>query len=182
MNDPATLDHHDAEQPTYSKRSESSYIDASPKLTQSALTTTLIAMCVVPVLLIILLFAYLPQVHEGELEAAIAAEGLPPAAFYEQRYDLRPKVPSGYLVVHNQSDEDWTHLNIQVNRHYQIYDREPIPAGETRKFKLNRFITRTGAAFELRYNPLKFVRIYARKPTKDRATFASDFDWESVNE
>ena len=163
-------------------RKESTALAATPKLSHGLLTGTLITMCIVPVLLIFLLFAYLPPVHEGQLEASVGAAGLPAAAFYDTRYDLRPAVPTGELIVRNESDQDWTHLNIQINKHYQIYERNPIPAGEERRFKLDRFVTRTGATFELRYNPLKHVRIYARRPTKDRATFATDFDWQSVTE
>ncbi len=152
----------------------------APHLSSWALTTTLTAMCLIPIVLISVMFIYLPEVHEGELQASVSAVGLPPASFYETEYYQRPSVPTGELVIHNDSDQDWTHLNIQVNKHYQIYEREPIPAGQSRYFKLDRFVTRTGATFDLRYNPLKYVRIYARRPTKDRATFSSEFDWKSV--
>lgn len=152
----------------------------SPRLSHRALTGTLIVMCLVPVVLLTVLFWYLPPVYEGKLKAGVRGEGLPPGEFYDTRYDLRAAVPIGELVVRNESDQDWTHLNILVNGFYQIYDREPIPAGEERRFKLDRFVTRTGATFELRYNPLKHVRIYARRPTKDRATFDADIDWKSV--
>jgi hypothetical protein len=80
------------------------------------------------------------------------------------------------IVIQNQENQDWTHLNIQVNRHYQIYDTKPIEAGSERTFKLDRFISRTGARFSLRYNELQSVRVYARRPTKDRATFFKEFE------
>ncbi|MEE2826560.1 MAG: hypothetical protein VYE64_08030 [Planctomycetota bacterium] len=166
--------------PTPALGKESTSYQQAPKLSHRALTATLVAMCIIPVVLITVMFFYLPQVHEGDLEASVSAEGLPPAAFYQQRYSERPAVPSGDLVIRNESDQDWTHLNIQVNRHYQIYEREPIPAGEERRFQLHRFVSRTGATFDLRYNPLNHVRIYARRPTKDRATYSMKFDWETV--
>ncbi|MCH2181557.1 MAG: hypothetical protein MK108_06080 [Mariniblastus sp.] len=159
---------------------ESTSYQRAPKLSHRALTTTLVAMCVIPVGLITVMFLYLPQVHEGDLQASVSAEGLPSATFYQQDYTERPAVPSADLVIRNESDQDWTHLNIQINRHYQIYEREPIPAGEERRFQLHRFVSRTGATFDLRYNPLKYVRIYARRPTKDRATYSTEFDWEGV--
>lgn len=159
---------------------ESTVYQNAPRLTQRALTTTLVAMCVIPVLVIMAMFIYLPQVHEGDLQASVSAAGLPAAVFYSQDYDQRPPVAPGELIIRNDSDQDWTHLNIQINGYYQIYVREPIPAGQERSFKLDRFVTRTGATFDLRYNPLKYVRIYARRQTKDRATYSTEFDWENI--
>jgi len=62
-----------------------------------------------------------------------------------------------------------------VNGYYQIYDSEPIPAKSSKAYKLDRFVSRAGARFQLRYNPLKSARIYARRPTHDRATWACEF-------
>ena len=139
-------------------------------------------MCLVPVVTIFALFSILPEVHEGELEATISAKGLPPAEFYEEYYADRPEVPTGQLLVRNDSDVDWTHLNIQINGHYQIYDTQPIKAGETCEFDLDRFVSRTGAQFNLRYNPLRKVRVYARRPTRDRATYYYDFEKDGFPE
>ena len=158
----------------------SQVIQNAPELSSSGLTKLLIAMCTVPVVTIATLFWYMPPVHEGQLEASIEAEGLPPGSFYDEHFSNRPKVEAGVLILNNDSDQDWTHLNIQINKHYQVYEHEAIPAGESRRYRLDRFVSRTGAKFDLRYNPLRFVRVYARRPTKDRATFATDFDWESV--
>jgi hypothetical protein len=154
---------------------ESSYERNAPRLSRGRLTIMLVLMCVVPLLTIFTLFQILPPVEEGTLEASVSAEGLPAAEFYEIAYDQRAPFAGGVLVVNNESTQDWTHLNIQVNRNYQIYDIEPIPAGGSAKFQLDRFVSRTGARFSLRYNPLKSVRIYARRPTKDRATFYYEF-------
>jgi hypothetical protein len=107
---------------------------------------------------------------------------LPSAEFYDQHYSQRPIVSGGELAVKNDGPSDWTHLCIQVNRHYQIYDTETIPAGGQRNYQLNRFLSRTGARFDLRYNELKSVRIYARLPTKDRATFGHEFPVQAVTE
>ena len=162
------------------KQQESSAYRNAPKLSRHWLTILLVIMCTLPIAIIFALFFGLPPVYEGTLEASVSAEGLPPAVFYDTEYYKRPDVPTGELIVSNNSEQDWTHLNIQVNKHYQIYDREPIPAGQTRRFKLDRFVSRTGAPFDLRYNPLRYVRIYARRPTKDRATFSTEFPWQEV--
>ena len=155
-------------------------LDRAPQLSSRGLTILLSIMCLVPVVTIAALFSYLPSVYEGKLEAAVSAEGLPPGSFYDEHYSKRPKVENGILMVHNQSEQDWTHLNIQINRHYQIYEHRTLEAGQSRPFRTDRFVSRTGAKFDLRYNPLSHVRVYARRPTKDRATFATSFDWESV--
>ena len=159
---------------------ESSAYQKAPRLSHFWLTALLLGMCVVPLATIAVLFAYLPKVEEGTLQASVSAVGLPPGKFYEQYYSDRPPVPTGELIVRNTGKQDWTHLNIQINGNYQIYERVPIPAGEERRFKLDRFVSRTGATFNLRYNPLRHVRIYARRPTKDRATYSCDYPWEEV--
>ena len=133
-------------------------------------------MCLVPVATILAMWQFLPPVFEGTLEAEVSAEGLPTAEFYSVDYYKRPPFEGGVLLIHNASDQDWTHLNIQVNTHYQIYDIEPIPARTTVRFNLDRFLSRTGARFSLQYNELRTVRIYARRPTKDRATYFHEFD------
>lgn len=145
-------------------------------LSPRALKITLAIMCGVPVVIILALFSYMPKVYEGKLECRITAEGLPSQKFYEQRYDLRPEFGGGELVIENLSDQDWTHLNIQINKHYQIHDSLPIPAHTKRTFKLDRFLNRTGARFKVRYNELNYARVYARRPTRDRATYACEFE------
>lgn len=160
---------------------QSQALKNAPRLSPRGLTILLSAMCLVPVVTIVALFNYLPPVYEGELEASVSAEGLPSANFYETHYSERQDVPHGILIVHNDGEQDWTHLNIQINKHYQVYEYRAIAAGESRRFRTDRFVSRTGAKFDLRYNPLRFVRIYARRPGGDRATFATDFPWEDVD-
>ncbi|MEM7453022.1 MAG: hypothetical protein AAF456_01590 [Planctomycetota bacterium] len=156
---------------------QSSALDKAPILTPRGLTTMLALMCVIPVVTILGLWQMMPPVYEGQLEAAARGINLPPPSFYDEKYDERPEVAGpGELLVTNKSDQEWTHLNIQVNSHYQIYDVEPIPAGAQRSFRLDRFLSRTGAKFQVRYNPLKSVRVYARRPGGDRATFYYEFD------
>ena len=148
----------------------------SPRLTHQGLTILLVSLCCLPVVTIFMLWRYLPPVYEGKLQARVNAAGLPPAEYYQVPYDQRQPFVGGELIVKNDSSQDWTHLNITVNGYYQIWDVAPIPAGDTVRFNLDRFISRTGARFSLRYNQLKSVRIYARRPTRDRATFYHDFN------
>jgi len=147
----------------------------SPQLSSAALTRLLICMCLLPIITIMALWYIMPPVAEGQLDCRFAAKDLPSADFYAIDYWKRDEYALGELLVSNQSDQDWTHLNIQVNRNYQIYDDEPIPAGTTKVFELDRFISRAGARFSLRYNQLKSARIYARRPGGDRATYYCDF-------
>lgn len=136
----------------------------------------LVLMCLIPVVTIATLWLLLPTPVEGNLAANVFAEELPGAEFYSAEYYDRPPYEGGTLVVENTGDLDWTHLiNIKINGHYQIYDREPFPAHSTKRYKLNMFLTRTGARFSLQYNELKNVRIYARRPDKNRATYYRDF-------
>jgi hypothetical protein len=148
----------------------------APRLTHRGLTTLLIAMCLVPTIVIFSLWQYLPPVFEGQLEGDARTTNLPPDEFYARPFGDREKVTGGELHVLNKSDQVWTMLNIQINNFYQIYDRVPLNPGEERTYELDRFVTRSGAMFDLRYNPVKNVRVYARRPTRDRATFFKDFE------
>ena len=148
----------------------------APRLTHRGLTMLLVGMCLVPTVTIFSLWSYLPPVYEGQLEADARTTNLPPAEFYARPFRDRPTVGGGQLHVLNQSDQVWTMLNVQINHFYQIYDRDPLNPGEERTYELDRFVTRTGAIFDLRYNPVKNVRVYARRPTRDRATFFKDFE------
>jgi hypothetical protein len=148
----------------------------APRLGAKGLTLALLIMTVIPVGTVLAIWTYLPQVYEGQLDATASADGLPPADFYLVRYDLRPPWQGGELILTNNTDEDWSHLNIQVNGFYQIHDIEPIPAGESKSYKLEKFLTRSGARFQLQYNQLKKVRVYARLPGGNRATFAHEFE------
>lgn len=147
----------------------------SPNLSHMRLTIMLVLMCLTPVITITILWTLLPPVYEGQLEASVYTEGLPKDEYYEAKFDERPPFEGGFLIVQNNSDVDWTNLNIQINTNYQIYDIEPIPAGDEKRYQLEKFITRSGARFSLQYNPLKSVRVYARRPTADRATFYHEF-------
>ena len=112
-------------------QSQTSAQKRAPRLSARGLTIALIIMTVIPIGTVLSIWAFLPQVYEGQLDASATSQGLPPADFYLPRYDLRPPWSGGQLVLHNNSDQDWSHLNIQVNGFYQIHDIEPIPAGES---------------------------------------------------
>lgn len=153
----------------------STAMQRSPQLSSTSLTRLLIAMCLLPIITIMTLWYIMPPVAEGQLQCQFTAKDLPDEDFYAIEYWKRDEYNLGELHVSNLGDQDWTHLNIQVNRAYQIYDREPIPAGTTKVFELNRFVSRAGARFSLRYNELKSARIYARRPKGDRATYYCEF-------
>jgi hypothetical protein len=177
MNDKMTNDHSaDAiDRATDGFSFESSEQKKLPQLSHRGLTLMLAFMCLIPIGTIAVLWQYMPPVYEGKLEASVYAEDIPNAEFYAVEYYDRPPVEGGFLVVKNESDQDWTQLNIQVNGNYQIYDTVPILAHDEKRYSLSRFLNRTGARFSLQYNELSRVRIYARRPTKDRATFYHEF-------
>lgn len=149
----------------------------SPQLSSVALTRMLIGMCLIPVITILVLFYYMPPAADGELKCQFSTKDLPDQDFYAIDYRDRADYQLGELVVSNLEEDDWTHLNILVNGHYQIYDKVPVKAGTSKSYKLDRFVSRAGARFSLRYNELKSARIYARRnnETHDRATWTSNF-------
>ena len=155
---------------------KSSYQQAAPEIGRNFFFKILVLLCCLPVLVIAVIWQYLPPVEEGKLQAKVSAIGIPKPDYYEVDYKLRQPFEGGELVVQNTSDQEWTHLNITINNAYQIFEIKPIQAGETARFELNRFVSRSGARFSLQYNELRNVLIYARRPTKDRATFYQEFE------
>jgi len=155
----------------------STAMQQSPQLSSVALTRLLIGMCLIPIITILVLFYYMPPAADGELKCQFSTKDLPDQDFYAIDYRDRGEYELGELVVANLEEHDWTHLNILVNGHYQIYDKVPFPAGTSKSYKLDRFVSRAGAGFSLRYNELKSARIYARRDNEkhDRATWSSDF-------
>lgn len=160
---------------TVLERRESSLRRMSPRLTTRGLSHLLALMCLVPVVTIVGLWLYLSLVYEGKLECRVTPMGLPSADIYRLPYRQREAVPGSSILVLNDSDDTWTHINIVINTYYQIYDIDPLYAGQQREYLLDRFVSRTGARFETRYNPLKSVRVYARRPAGDRATYFAEF-------
>lgn len=148
----------------------------SPQLGGRSFIVILILLCSLPVGAVATIWQFLPPVEEGKLAASVEAIELPPVDYYKIDYRKRNPHIGGKLLISNNGDQEWTHLNISINTFYQIYDIVPIAPGETASFDLDRFISRTGARFSLQYNELKSVRVYARKPTKNRATFSYEFD------
>lgn len=156
--------------------SKSSYQQAAPKIERGHFFKVLILLVCLPVCVIAVIWQYLPPVQEGKLLAKVTPVGLPEPDYYETDYKLRAPFEGGDLLVQNLSDQEWTHLHITINNAYQIADIVPIKPGETARFELNRFVSRSGARFSLQYNELRNVLIYARRPTKDRATYYQEFD------
>lgn len=156
-------------------RSQSPEQQASPRLSHWQLSAMLIAMCAVPIITISILWTMLPPVYEGKLNASVYTEGLPSQAFYDVPYQQRPPFEGGFLVVQNNSDEPWTQLNIQINKYYQIYDTAPIEPGAEARFQVDKFYLKSGELFNPRYNQLESVRVYARLPSSERATFYHEF-------
>ncbi len=155
---------------------QSSVLQKAPILSRRGLTVLLALMCLVPVLTILALQLTMPPVHTGKLHAEVALRNVPPQVYYDLDADQRVPFPTASLVVKNRGNETWTHLNIRINRHYQIYEHKyPIEPGQERGFLLDRFVSRTGAVFDVRLVQPKNVEIYARLPDKSRATHVEDF-------
>lgn len=154
----------------------SSQQKAAPEIKRGTFFIILVFLCVLPVSVIALISQFLPPAQEGALLAKVTPVGIPAPSYYEIDYREREPFEGGELLVQNISDQEWTHLNITINKAYQIIDIVPIKPGESKAFELNRFVSRSGARFSLQYNELRSVLIYARRPTKDRATFYQEFD------
>lgn len=139
------------------------------------LTGLLVTMTLIPPLMIVLLWSVLPPVRANQLKAEVSIENDPPASFYKTDFADRVFDPNVNVVVRNLGDQPWTNVNVRVNRYYNVYDHEyPVLAGDQRSYLLSRFLLR-GVFFDMRYNPIREVLIYARLPDGSRATYWKKF-------
>ena len=170
------MEHPDQIESAPEDKRRSSFEKQSPHLSHHRLTLILVLMCATPVITIFTLWSFLPPVFENELQASVYTEGTPKDAFYEAAFEDRPEFVGGFLIVQNNSEDEWTNLHIRLNHHYSIYDNEPISGNSEKRYELSKFLTKSGARFSLKYNKVKSVRVYARRPTADRATFYHEFE------
>lgn len=162
-----------------SSQPESSMRAAAPELTSRGLTSLLILMCTVPVVTIAVLWTVMPPVFPRTLNAEFSLADVPPKSYYEATpLSERSEFPNAMLVIKNTGDQTWTHINVRINSgKYQIYEtNDPIKPGEERRFKLNRFVHRSGAIFQVGINRPYSVELYARLPDRSRGTFEGELD------
>jgi hypothetical protein len=139
------------------------------------LTGLLVTMTLIPPLMIVLLWSILPPVRANQLEAEVHIENEPPASFYSMDFADREFNPNVNVVIKNIGVQPWTNINVRVNRWFNVYDQEyPVLPGDQRSYLLSRFLSR-GVFFDMRYNPIREVLVYARLPDGSRATFWKKF-------
>lgn len=150
----------------------------APALGSRGLTVLLLLMCLVPVVTIVALQIYMPPVNPGYLQAEIELRDVPPRSYYELSPDQRREFPEAEVLITNVMDVPWSNLNIRINHgHYQIYDHEfPIEPGQQRAFRLNRFVHRSGAVYQVGVVRPRHLEIYAALPDRSRATLDYSFD------
>ncbi len=157
------------------ERRESSYRRAAPKMSARTLLILLAAMCVLPPTTIAWLWSTLPPIKENQLMADVKIENAPTSDFYLKTLGDRKFDPLVSVVLKNIGDQPWTNINIRVNHLFNAYDHEqPILPGQERSYLVSRFLAR-GASYDMRYNPILDVLIYARLPDGSRATFVRKF-------
>lgn len=160
--------------------SESNVLQQAPRMSSTTLTIMLAMMCMVPAVTIFALWKIMPPVKEGELEVVVNRVGVPTEIeYYLEPIGEREDVSQASLSIKNDSDTDWSHIVVKVNHHYDVKDPGPIAPGEERSYLLSRFISRTGARFDLRQLPLRHVRLFAKQ--LDRGNRASkDVDYPEM--
>jgi hypothetical protein len=159
------------------KQDQTSFRQFAPRLTANGLSILLCAMCAVPIVTIAVLWASLPPVKINTLQATVTIKNAPPTSYYELPTDQRIPLPEVQLVLTNTGQQAWTNLFVRVNHDYTVFESGgEFRPGESREYFLNRFSSRTGAFYDVRYNPVRDVMIYARLPDHSRATFTRRFD------
>ena len=147
------------------------------RLSSRGLTILLVFMCIIPVTFVLMLHFTWPPNEEGKLEADIRLSAHPGSEYYEQDIYQRQFIPEASIVLTNESDGPWRFIIITVNHRFEIIDKEqPLEPGEQRRYLLSRFASKEGALFELRAQPVKNVRVFAKVESNKRYTKTVEFD------
>lgn len=155
-----------------------SHRDQVGQLSRKSFVAMLVAMFIVPIATVLTLWFYLPPVSMYTLDATVTLVGMERAKEFDRREAI-PAVPEPRVVVKNIGQDEWTQLIVEVNKRYKVYRTdEVVPAGETIEFGLDYFMTREGLFFPPGQIDVKHVRVYARLPSRSRATYEADFDAE----
>ncbi|HMO15721.1 MAG TPA: hypothetical protein PKD64_16670 [Pirellulaceae bacterium] len=155
--------------------SKRSLIDRAPKLSRRVFILLLVLVALVPAVAVYWINQILGPAYQGKLEASILLVDVPPAPYYELPIRERPEIEAARVIIHNESDSEWTHVNVRINRHYEVYDMEPLPAKTSRSYLLDRFVARVGAVLDIRQVKIKQVEVYGRVPSGGRGTYQQRF-------
>ena len=81
------------------------------------------------------------------------------------------QLDAGRLTVTNTTKDDWTHVEIWVNRQYRL-TTDSIPAGQT---PLSIFIEAYGQRFDFKRQQIKDLRLSAKLPSGEPVDIRMDF-------
>jgi hypothetical protein len=166
-------------QATHTTAGESTVRRDAPRLSQRALIALLAVMCLVPIVVVLVLWRLLPPVQAGQLPCRVELADVPPPSIYDLPIGERPVTPAARVIITNLGDEPWTNINVRINREFYVYElHRPLEPGHSMEFYVDRFVSRNGAPFEVRFVRIREVEVYARLSSKARATFTQAFDDE----
>jgi len=153
-----------------------SHRDQVGRLSQKAFIAMLVAMFIIPVTTVLTLWYYLPPVSMHKLDATVTFSGMETAEQYDRR-DKDAKIPEPLISIKNDGDQQWTHLIVEINKRYKVYrTEEVVDPGQTIDFALDYFMTREGLFFPPGKIKVNHIRVYARLPSRARATYETDID------
>ncbi len=149
----------------------------APTLTNRGLTLLLVMMCIGPMLIIAWLWSILPEINEEQLEAKVTAVNFMPDSYFEIPIEERPyPEPGPRVLVQNLGDQEWTLINLIVNGAFQTYETKvPLEPGKSMEFELDLCLSMNGARFNPKLLKVPRVRVFARLPSKVRATHTHYF-------
>jgi hypothetical protein len=84
------------------------------------------------------------------------------------------QLDAGRLTVTNTTQDDWTHVEIWVNRQYRL-TVESIPAGQQLQTPLSIFIEAYGHRFDFKREQIKDLRLSAKRPDGGPVDVRMDF-------
>lgn len=84
------------------------------------------------------------------------------------------QLDAGRLTVTNTTKDDWTHVEIWVNRQYRL-TVESIPAGQQLQAPLSIFIEAYGQRFDFKREQIRDLRLAAKHPNGDPVDIRMDF-------
>ena len=177
-----------AEPAPSSETPSSETLSSTPKrliLSKRGLLILMVLLMGSPIALIGVVWATLPPTSDTPLPAKLRFKDFVQIEQYKalperEKEKIIEKARQGdfipAIIVKNDSQEDWNNVGISLNRSFDFFSAEPLPAGEEREFLLHQFQTRQGDLFRPLDWEIREVKVTARINSGARAIYETKVD------
>ncbi len=126
-------------------------------LTRRQLTAVLVLVTLVPVMMVIALWASLPTLPEPVLNADVSVG---PSAWSNGNLEESRLVPC--VILKNPTADPWQNINMSINEQFHFFHPEPLAGGQSLAIPLKFFHTKGNQFYPPEKQELKLLTIYAQ--------------------